>query len=248
MHRNKIWYCACIPFFLLSAAFLYLYFGNIKPSVRLMDGTSVETGYVILSGRNPGKTVFIIGGIHGDETSGMKAAEELKKIKSLESGTIIILSPANALGSKDRVRNVGYYRDLNRSFPGDKNRDLTDQLAAAIYQTIADIHPDIVIDLHEAYREGGNRDFLGNSIIFTDSEGIGELALDLILETQDGSLCSQSFSCYGPAPAGSLNYEVTKRLGIPVITIEASEEDPIKERVENHIQLTQKILQHYSIE
>lgn len=211
-------------------------------TVTLMGGTPMETSYTIIEGDAPGKTVFVISGTHGNETSGLRAAEQLKEGNIPEAGTLIVLSPANAPGSRNNQRNVEEYRDLNRSFPGEKKRDLTDLLAASVYQAIEDTSPDIVVDLHEAYREEGNRDFLGNSIIFTDLEGIEDLVYSIIFETQAGTLCTKPFSYYGPAPSGSLNREVTDRLHIPVITIEASKEDPEEERVKNHLALIERIL------
>ncbi|MEG2733410.1 MAG: succinylglutamate desuccinylase/aspartoacylase family protein, partial [Clostridium sp.] len=245
MHKKKLRFFTIWTFMILLvfSSFIYVKKNTDRKIVKLMVGTPVETSYCIVEGTFPGKTIFVIGGTHGDEIAGWKAAEQLKKMKAPKSGTLIILSPANAPGCKNNQRNVEPYRDLNRSFPGDKNRDLTDQLASSIYKTILETSPDLVIDLHEAYREKGNRDFLGNSIIFTDLTGIEELVSYIIEETQSGALCTKPFSYYGPAPVGSLNYEVTQGLHIPVITIETSKEDPLKERINNHIQLVKKSLE-----
>lgn len=245
MNKKKLYF-----FSLLLCLMLLLWIGGYAcfkkqtaiKRVILMAGTPMETSYEIIEGDAPGKTVFVIGGTHGNETSGWKAAEQLKEGKIPETGTLIVLSPANAPGSRSNQRNVEEYRDLNRSFPGEKKRDLTDLLAASVYQAIEDTSPDIVVDLHEAYREEGNRDFLGNSIIFTDSEGIENLVYSIIFETQAGTLCTKPFSYYGPAPGGSLNREVTDRLNIPVITIEASTEDTEEERIKNHLALIERIL------
>lgn len=244
MNKKKLRLFAACTLILLFILAVSAYFKNRTAvnTVKLMEGTLVETSYQIIEGRNPGKTVFVIGGTHGDETSGWKAAAQLKEAKAPDAGTLIILSPANAPGTGENHRNVEQYRDLNRSFPGEKDRDLTDKLAASIYQAIADTSPDIVVDLHEAYREEGNRDFLGNSIILTTSDGMEELVYAIIDETRTGVLCTKPFSYYGPAPAGSLNREVTERLHIPVITIEASQEDPIEERIQNHLALVNRIL------
>lgn len=42
----------------------------------------------------------------------MGSRRNVKKIRGLKSGTLIILSPANAAGSRDGVRNVEGYRDF----------------------------------------------------------------------------------------------------------------------------------------
>lgn len=44
-----------------------------------MQKTSAETEVIIIEGDASGKTLFVVGGIHGDETAGWEAAETLKK-------------------------------------------------------------------------------------------------------------------------------------------------------------------------
>lgn len=243
---------AVAAFFLISPLLILLHSptvnGKSRKLIPIMEGTPVETEMCIIKGKDPGKTILVITGIHGDEAAGIMAGEKLKEIRSLESGTLLIISPANAPGAREHVRNVEQYRDLNRSFPGDKNRDLTDQLAAAIFQTVKDYAPDIVLDLHEASREEGTRDFLGNSLIFTDLTGMEELVLGLVRDTQSGTLCSSPFTYYGPAPAGSLNREGSERLSIPVLTIETSEEESMQSRVKNHQTLVHTVMQYYKLE
>lgn len=234
---------------ILTTIAMFWYRLSEKPeTIPIMSGTAVETSMTIIKGDSPGKTVMVVGGIHGDEIAGWQAGEKLKSVPPPKSGTLLILSPANSPGCRDNERNVEQYRDLNRSFPGEKNRDLTDQLAASIFQTIENYSPDMVVDLHEASREEGNRDFLGNSLIFSDTTGMEELVSTLVMETQDGTLCTQPFNYFGPAPNKSLNLEVTKRLGIPVITIETSEEDALEVRISNHVELVNRILRYYSVE
>lgn len=222
--------------------------GKNHELISIMEGTSVETQMHIIKGKAPGKNILVITGIHGDEAAGIMAGEALKEIRGLESGTLLIISPANTQGAREHVRNTEQYRDLNRSFPGDKNRDLTDQLAAAIFQTVKDYTPDIVLDLHEASREEGTRDFLGNSLIFTDLTGMEELVSGLVLDTQNGALCSSPFTYFGPAPAGSINREVTEQLSVPVLTIETSEEDNMENRIANHLALLHAVMQYYDLE
>ena len=248
--KNKLLPCILTVLFFAGIMLLWMFLSpdKNKTNIKIMEGTAVETNMEIIKSDSPGKTIFIIGGIHGDETSGWMAADKLKKLRTLRSGTLIILSPANAPGSSSGERDVETYRDLNRSFPGTKDRDLTDRLAASIYQAVKNYSPDLVIDLHEAYREEGNRDFLGNSLIFTDMTGLEELVPELILETQNGGLTGSPFSYYNSAPPGSLNREVSIGLKIPALTIEASQEDPLEERIDSHLALLHRILQFYSME
>lgn len=236
-------------FFVLCTVCLYIAFRPGPRTELIMEHTPLETGFTILESASPGKTILVVGGIHGDESSGWMAAEQLKKYRKLKSGTLIILSPANAPGSRNGERNVEQYRDLNRSFPGDKNRDLTDELAASIIQKIREYSPDLVIDLHEAYREGPGRDFLGNSLIITDTGAMEQLIFDLIVESQDGTLkTSAPFSCYNGTPTGSLNRTVTEMFNIPAVTVEVSQEEPLDTRIRNQLAVVNRILNYYSMD
>lgn len=237
-----------LPALFLLTVILYLCRKPAGTTELIMEHTPLETSFTIMESGVPGNTILVVGGIHGDETSGWRAADKLKKVKP-KTGTLIVLSPANAPGSQKGERNVELYRDLNRSFPGGKKRDLTDELAASIYQKIIEYSPDLVIDLHEASREGDRRDFLGNSLIITDSESIDGLIFDLLLESQDGSLnTSAPFTCYNGTPKGSLNRTVTETLGIPAITVEVSQEDEPDMRIRNHLAVVHRILKFYSME
>lgn len=247
-HKKRGRYRPVLLVLLLLLAALPLYPRADRRTELIMEQTPLETGFTITESGVPGTTILVVGGIHGDETSGWMAADKLKKVKP-KAGALIILSPANAPGSRTGERNVELYRDLNRSFPGEQNRDLTDELAASIYQKIIEYSPVLVIDLHEASREGERRDFLGNSLIITDSERIDGLIFDLLLESQDGSLdTSAPFSCYNGTPKGSLNRTVTETLGIPAVTVEVSQEDELDTRIQNHLAVVHRILKYYSME
>ena len=140
-----------LPALFLLTVILYLCRKPAGTTELIMEHTPLETSFTIMESGVPGNTILVVGGIHGDETSGWRAADKLKKVKP-KTGTLIVLSPANAPGSRKGERNVELYRDLNRSFPGGKKQDLTDELAASIYQKIIEYSPDLVIDLHEASR------------------------------------------------------------------------------------------------
>ncbi|MEG0814043.1 MAG: hypothetical protein RSL74_08935, partial [Clostridium sp.] len=103
MHKKKLRFFTIWTFMILLvfSSFIYVKKNTDRKIVKLMVGTPVETSYCIVEGTFPGKTIFVIGGTHGDEIAGWKAAEQLKKMKAPKSGTLIILSPANAPGCKN---------------------------------------------------------------------------------------------------------------------------------------------------
>jgi predicted deacylase len=138
-------------------------------------------------------------------------------------------------------------QDLNRSFPGDPDGDEAQQLADAIFSDIRLRKPDIVLDLHEAIVMSQSRDFLGSTYIFTDLAGMEDLFFDLLFATQDGTICHNEFGYTGPGPDGSVNAEVTKRLHIPVITVETFRGFDIVRRVQDQLDTIGFVLDYYGM-
>jgi predicted deacylase len=100
----------------------------------------------------PGPTVALLGGIHGDEDEGVLAVWRV--LRDLEGvalrGTVRAVAPANpgawAAGSRTSPSDDG---DLARAFPGDRDGDTTPVLAHSIVDRVID-GADLLIDLHSA--------------------------------------------------------------------------------------------------
>jgi hypothetical protein len=92
----------------------------------IMRGTPCSTTYYVKKGTLPGPTVVVIGGIHGDETAGYKAAEQLVHWK-INAGTLWVLPDANVEAIKRDIRL--YQSNLNAMFPGKRNGTDMDRLA-----------------------------------------------------------------------------------------------------------------------
>ena len=80
----------------------------------LMAGTRYQTPFYVHSGADPGPTVVVIGGVHGDETAGYLAARALVNWK-VQSGTLVIVPDANVPAIRANQRFVG--RNMNAFFP-----------------------------------------------------------------------------------------------------------------------------------
>ena len=113
----------------------------------LMPGTRFQTSYFVKSGAQPGPTIVVLGGLHGDEAAGYLAARKLRNW-TVRSGTLVVVSDANVPAIKARRRYVG--RNMNALFPGDKNGDGNQRLAAAIWDLIKKSKPDLLLTLHES--------------------------------------------------------------------------------------------------
>lgn len=213
-----------------------------KTEYPFMEGSEWENSVVCLKGEQNGPVIYFVCGLHGDETAGWTAGNLLKDA-TLKAGTIYILAPANLYGAQHDQRETKSDRDANRYFPGDPDGFDAEQIDDAIYRDIIDKSPDLVLDLHEGLVHTDGEDDLGNSVICEDVSLMGDLIWDIMLKAESGELCG-GLTLYGAPPEGSLNHEVTKELGIPVITVETSRGEALAQRVGKQLELAEFILVH----
>lgn len=150
---------------------------------KILEDTIYETTVYKYTSNVPGKKCVIVGGIHGDEVAGWKAALQLKERRDF-IGEVLIIPQANIFACKRNERYPGRgtavngikYKDLNRNFPGKANGNVTEQIAHAITQTVIDFNADIIIDLHESLRSSSSSYFdqdtssrLGDLLIYGNS-------------------------------------------------------------------------------
>lgn len=213
-----------------------------KTEHPFMADSEWENSVVCLKGEQDGPVVYFVCGLHGDETAGWTAGNLLKDA-TIKAGTVYILSPANLYGAQNDQRKTKSDRDANRYFPGAPDGFDAEQIDDAIYRDIIDKSPDLVLDLHEGLVHTDGTDDLGNSIICEDVSLMGDLIWDIMLSAESGGLCG-GLTLYGTPPEGSLNHEVTKNLGIPVITVETSRGETLAQRVDKQLELAEFILVH----
>ncbi len=226
---------------------------TVVETYKIAEGTEEENTVTVLRGEEEGPTVYIVAGVHGDEQAGWRAGN-LVKDATVKAGTVYIVSPANQHGAEnDRRRTKGDW-DLNRNFPGDPNGWDAERIAYSIFTDIQDKKPVIVLDLHEAIAKeddyeklGSNYAALGNSLICQSLDGIGDLVLEAILESEDGNLCANPLILYGSPPSGSVNETVTNRLGIPAITVETLRAEPLSQRVQNQLEIVEFVFEYYGL-
>ncbi|MEC9054226.1 MAG: succinylglutamate desuccinylase/aspartoacylase family protein, partial [Verrucomicrobiota bacterium] len=100
--------------------------GGAPVSGILAAGTKWETPYHVIKGPRPGPTVFLTGGLHGNEPAGARAADQIRHWPILR-GRLVVLPRANRPGLKAGTRHLPELprekADLNRNFPrtGEKN-------------------------------------------------------------------------------------------------------------------------------
>ena len=212
-------------------------------SYRLLPDTELEIPVYERTGQSDGPTIYIVGGTHGDETAGWKAAIELREV-DIQAGKLYVAAPLNAYGAERGQRKTRQERDVNRNFPGAPEGCDAEQIAWAVFEDIRDKRPDLVLDLHEAKDPEGKRDDLRGSVICQDVLAIGDLVLDLLEEFGEGD---RPLALYGSPPVGSLNRVVTEELGVPVITIETGRDGELSQRVEQQLAIVEFVLSWYDM-
>lgn len=198
-------------------------FEVIKTQKTYLEGTEYKFDVYKYETNIAGPTIFILGGIHGDERAGWQAA--LRMIDyDFKRGTVYVLPIANGKAASMSPPSRHFGQDLNRSFPGNINGTPTDKLAYYIYGAIRNAQPDLVLDLHESrrsYENGG----LGNQIILHD--GLYSLYLDgVIRKVNNLELMADKlkYRMDSYPPDGSINKTFTENENIPVLTIETNRE------------------------
>ena len=212
-----------------------------RDHVTLMKKTAMATDVFIKNSKNPGPIILIIAGIHGNEMAGIIAARKLLQT-DFPYGKIIILPEANRLAVKAKERYPYYLQDLNRSFPGKRQGNDTQRLAAEIIGLIAHNKPHLVIDLHEATPASETqKDEMANTLIMSEDALAAEIALNVI-EKRQAEKKRPDFNFLSAVISGTLNHEASKQFAVPVITIETNMLLQLDERVNTQLELIHAII------
>ena len=94
------------PAFHLIAAILAVFLASgLLPAAELAAGTKWATPYYIVEGAQPGPTVLLTGGLHGDEPAGARAAEQIRHWP-ITRGRLVIVPRANEPGLAAGTRHL----------------------------------------------------------------------------------------------------------------------------------------------
>jgi predicted deacylase len=131
---------------------------NIEVNIaKLPSRSPIDIMVTAARAVKPGPTLLLMGGLHGDEINGIEIVrriiEQEKHIP--EKGTVICIPILNIYGFIHFSRNVPDGKDVNRSFPGNKNGSLASRLASYM---MTDIIPriDYGIDFHTGGADRSN--------------------------------------------------------------------------------------------
>lgn len=124
--------------------------GHVKRPSRehlvYFKNTPNELNVYKLYGRKDGKTVFILGGIQGDEPGGFLSADLYPDLV-LEKGNLIVIPRANFHSIILNRRGVN--GDMNRKFQNKHPKDVDDKIVELIKQFMAE--SDLFLNLHDGW-------------------------------------------------------------------------------------------------
>ncbi|WP_231183605.1 succinylglutamate desuccinylase/aspartoacylase family protein [Haladaptatus sp. DYF46] len=144
-----------------------------EPSYRILPETKYETGVFVREGADDGPTAMVVGGIHGDEQCGYRAANDIAGWQ-IDRGKLVVLPKANRVAIR-KNRREGEHGDLNRQFPTGEEPET--ELARAIWNVVERHDPDVVLDLHRSVGiYGYHESSVGQVIWPTDAGNASEYA------------------------------------------------------------------------
>jgi predicted deacylase len=105
----------------------------------------------IARGQQPGKTLAVTAGIHGDELNGVEIARRVfvETDAAKLSGTLVVLPVLNRHGFLAGSRYMNDRRDLNRAFPGSPRGSSAGIIAHSVFGPVIR-RADALVDLHTA--------------------------------------------------------------------------------------------------
>jgi len=117
---------------------------------KLPSGTVISLYAHIFRSKNPGPTILVAGGVHGDEINGVeivRRAVAANLFDKLNCGTVIAIPLVNLYGFINFSRELPDGKDVNRSFPGSRTGSLASRVASVITREIIPLI-DYGIDFH----------------------------------------------------------------------------------------------------
>lgn len=120
------------------------------PVGRIPSGTRIGIHAHVFRSKQPGPTMLVMGGVHGDEINGVEIVRRAivdKMFDNLKCGTVIAIPLLNIHGFINFSRDTPDGKDVNRSFPGSSVGSLSSRVARTLTKQILP-HLDFAVDFH----------------------------------------------------------------------------------------------------
>ncbi|MCH2180131.1 MAG: BPL-N domain-containing protein [Mariniblastus sp.] len=201
-----------------------------------------------------GPVVMILGGVHGNEPAGFRAAMQIRNW-TVDNGKLIVVPQVNKLGLTANIRWIPEFRndrklrDLNRNFPRQSDPKTKTEMAGALWEFIKDRKPDWVFDLHEGFDfHRVNPKSVGSSVIAFPEQA--ELANHLASAANRHIPPELAFSVLaksGPVD-GSAARACREQIGTKSFILETTFKDqPISQRTRQHRAMVAAALQSIGV-
>lgn len=125
-------------------AFMFLAF-----SLTSLFAAELQYSLIKKEGKQAGSTLFVIGGIHGDEPGSYFAPMLLAKHYTIEKGALWVVPNLNFDSIVKNVR--GTYGDMNRKFAKIDAKDKDAKIVSDIKKLILEPKVDLVLNLHDGH-------------------------------------------------------------------------------------------------
>lgn len=217
--------------------------GSVKVKT-LAAGSKYSTKLYIIKSGNPGPVVLIVGGVHGNETAGYKAARQMCSVRP-SKGTLLVIPEANKLAIAANRRVASGQADLNRSFPSTKNGSASGILAKSILQVMKDYKVDWVMDMHEGvnYSKYTSSSSVGQSLIYYPDSKTQTIAKNIVnLLNKNISTASKQFSLLRYPAKGSLARAAAVTVGANSFIFETCKKETLSKRVDKQLTAANRLL------
>jgi succinylglutamate desuccinylase len=213
---------------------------------KIASGTKFQTNlYVIKSGK-PGPVVLIVGGVHGNETAGYKAAQKVCNYRPTR-GTLLVIPKANVLAIKAGHRRASGQIDLNRAFPSTKSGTARGTLAKSILKVIKDYDVDWVMDMHEGYDYARNTSTssVGQSVIYYPSSTTKTISSRIVATLNKNiSADRKEFCLLRPPVKGSIACAAAVTVGARSFILETCWKQSLDTRVNYQLKAANMLLSY----
>lgn len=236
----------CFGIWLLFAA------ASVAAETGLLGrGTSWETAWHGVDSGKPGPVVVVVGGVHGDEAAGARAAEQIRHWP-IRKGRLVVLPRANRsaleVGSRRIPGAEKSVADLNRNFPRASDEGgPRGERATAIWNWLVEREADWVVDLHEGYHfHAIQPKSVGSTVIDVGGEDC-DAVVPKILEAVNATVAQpeRRFQRLGPPIDGSLARAAAARLGCRAMIFETTTRDQrLSTRVRQQRRMLHALLVH----
>lgn len=204
------------------------------PVDRLPTGTLIEIPVYVFNGKEPGPSILLQGGLHGDETNSVELVRRMLIDKSykIHRGCVIVVPLLNVFGFLNLSRDM-HGKDVNRSFPGSQKGSLASRMA---YYLMKELTENINFGID--YHTGGEQRSNYPQIRYTPNDEKAETLAEIFNApiTFESKLISKSFrnECY--------------KHNIPIIVYEGGESLRLNQHaIQEGINGTLRVLKHFNM-